>query len=115
MFQGQSLLCKYIRDLEKESGHLERVCRKSVQRLLDRMAKAEQIKKYEVVIPYDDGTTANIVYFCDANISMEDEFFKDALNQTKFRLKGIGKFVNFVFCFVWFKEAKGLTSSDWSQ
>lgn len=55
------------------------------------MLAGDMIKKYEVVVPYGDGTFVNIVYYCDANVTMTDDVFKTAVNETKFRLKGIGR------------------------
>ena len=90
--QGMNLLYKFILQSEQERGVKEKVCRKSISRSLERMLKDGSIKMYEVVIPHEDGSTVTVVFYCDSKISMEDEVFKTTLNQTKFRLKGIGEF-----------------------
>ena len=89
--QGANQLYKFILQSEKDFGVKEKVCRKSIGRLLERMATANLIKKFEVVIPHGDETPVSISYYCEANISMQDEIFKNALSHTKFRLKGICK------------------------
>ena len=55
------------------------------------MIKDDLIQRFEIVIPYGDGTSVTILYHCEANITMEDEVFKTVLNETKFRLRGIGR------------------------
>ena len=94
-----TLLYKFILQSEKDCGVKEKVCRKSILRSLERMVKDNLIRKYEVVIPHEDGSIVTIVFYCDAKISMDDEVFKTTLNQTKFRLKGIGEF-SFVLEFI---------------
>lgn len=94
--QGANQLYKTVLQSEQASGVKERVCRKSVNRLLERMAASNLIKRFEIVVPYGDGTSATIVYFCDSTISMEDEVFRTVVNETKFRLKGIGMFIKWI-------------------
>ena len=54
------------------------------------MVEENLIKKLETVIKNAE-SNATIIYYCDTSVNIEDEEFKTAVNETKFRLKGIGK------------------------
>lgn len=65
-------------------------CRKSVRALLEKMVSDGLIKSFEIVMPSGNSTTS-FIYYCDAKITMENDIFKTAVSETKFRLKTLGK------------------------
>ena len=71
-------------------------CRKSVRTLLEKMVSEGLIRSFEIVMPSGNSTTS-FIYYCDANITMEHDIFKKAVNETKFRLKSLGKNQSFFF------------------
>ena len=90
--EGSNQIYKAVLFSEQELGIKETVCRKSIHRILNRLAETNMIKKYEVEIEEEGQPPKTFVYYCDATITREDQLFKTAVNETKFRIKGIGKF-----------------------
>ena len=77
-------------------GMKGQACRRSVHTLLKKMVSEGLIKSFEIVMPSGNSTTS-FIYYCDANITMENEIFQKAVSETKFRLKSLGKNQSFFF------------------
>eukprot|EP00794_Sanderia_malayensis_P004613 gene4613-5219_t len=88
IIEGSNSIYKAVSQIEQQQGIKERVCRKSIHRILNRMVEEDSIKRYEIVIKNSE-SKATVIYYCDPSVRMEDDDFQTAVNETKFRLKGI--------------------------